>query len=73
MAIKKRIETSFIMFDVIYEDGTLSSRRRIPSTAVAGLDGDDAAKAIIEDQDRTISLASGRPRPAIKSIARSPR
>jgi hypothetical protein len=71
MAIKRRIESSFIAFNVIYEDGSLSSNRKVPSTALGGLDGDDPAKAIIEAQDRAISNASGRPRGAIKSIARS--
>jgi hypothetical protein len=73
MGIKKRIESTFITFDVIYEDGTLSSNRRVPEAALGGLDGDLPAKAIIEAQDRTISDASGRPRATIKSIARSSR
>ena len=73
MAIKKRIESSFVLFDVIYQDGTLSSRRRIPSTALGGLDGDAAAKTIVEAQDREIAAASGRNRGPIKSIARSAR
>ena len=39
---------------------------------MAGLDGDLPAQAIIEQQDATIGAASGKPRPAIKSLARSP-
>ena len=69
---RKRIETSFVAFDVTYVDGTLSSNRRVPSTALTGLDGDDPARAIIEQQDATIGAASGKPRPAIASLARSP-
>ncbi|HXQ50101.1 MAG TPA: hypothetical protein VN802_03315 [Stellaceae bacterium] len=61
------------MFDVVYVDGSLSSHRRVPNAALGGLDGDAAAKAIIEKQDRDIADASGRPCVAIKSIARSSR
>jgi hypothetical protein len=69
---RRRIETTFIAFDVFYVDGTRSSNRRVPATALTGLDGDEPAKTIIEAQDREIGLASGRPRPDIRSIARTP-
>ena len=69
---RRRIETTFIAFDVTYVDGTLSSNRRVPATALTGLDGDEPAKTIIEAQDREIGQASGRPRPDIRSVARSP-
>lgn len=72
MAPRKRIETSFVAFDVTYVDGTRSSNRRVPSTALTGLDGDLPAQAIIEQQDADIGAASGKPRPAIKSLDRSP-
>lgn len=68
---RRRIETTFIAFDVTYVDGTRSSNRRVPATALTGLDGDEPAKAIIEAQDREIGLASGRPRPDIRGVARS--
>jgi hypothetical protein len=71
MAIKRRIESSFVLFDVLYVDGTRSSNRRVASTALMGIDGDEPAIAIIEQQDREIGAASGRPRPAVKSIARA--
>ena len=61
----------FVLFDVIYEDGTRSSNRKIPSSEVGGLDGDEPARTIIEAQERKIAEQSGRPRPAIKSIVRS--
>jgi len=51
MAIKKRIESSFVAFDVVYEDGTLSSNRKVPSIALGGIDGDLPAKAIIAAQE----------------------
>jgi hypothetical protein len=74
MAIKKRTESSFVSFDVVYEDGARSSNRRVPKAALGGFDGDAPAKAILEAQDRDIAAASGRPaRGPIKSIARSAR
>ena len=73
MAIKKRSEANFIAFDVIYEDGSRSSNRRVPMNALGGLDGDSPAKELLEAQDREISRASGRQRPSIKSIVRSSR
>ncbi len=74
MAIRKRTESSFVAFDVVYEDGARSSNRRVPMTALGGFDGDEPAKAILEAQDRDIAAASGRPaRGPIKSIARSAR
>ncbi|HEY2134149.1 MAG TPA: hypothetical protein VGH36_14445 [Acetobacteraceae bacterium] len=68
---RRRIETALVAFDVLYVDGTRSSNRRVPATALTGFDGDAPAKAIIEAQDREIGLASGRPRPDIKSVSRS--
>lgn len=68
---RRRIETSFVAFDVLYVDGTRSSNRRVPATALTGLDGDAPAKDFIEARDREIGEASGRPRPAIRSLSRS--
>jgi hypothetical protein len=68
---RRRIETSFVFFDVQYVDGTLSSNRKVPATALGGLDGDASARTIIEAQDREIGLASGRPRPNIKTLSRT--
>ena len=73
MAIRKRTDSSFIAFDIVYEDGTRSSNRRVPASVLGGLDGDEPAKAILEAQDRDIGVASGRARGPIKSIARSSR
>ena len=72
MAMKSRALTSFAMFDVVYQDGTRSSNRKVSASALTGLDGDEAARAIIEAQDREIAAASGRPRSDIKTIVRSP-
>ncbi|MBS0561238.1 MAG: hypothetical protein JSR21_14420 [Proteobacteria bacterium] len=72
MAMKSRAASSFVMFDVVYADGTRSSNRKVAASALGGLDGDEPARGIIEAQDREIAAASGRPRSHVKSIVRSP-
>ncbi len=72
MAMKSRASTSMVMFDVIYEDGTRSSNRKVAASLLGGLDGDEPARAMIEAQDREIAAASGRPRSDVKSIVRTP-
>lgn len=69
---RRKIKTSFVFFDVYYVDDSRTSNRKVPATALGGLDGDEPARAIIEAQDREIGLASGRPRPEIRSISRTP-
>ena len=71
MARKKAKEAAeFVLFDVLYEDGTLTSNRRVPSSALGGLEGDAPAGAIIEMQDREIAERAGRLRSPIKSVSR---
>jgi hypothetical protein len=72
MAMKSRASSSFVMFDVVYQDGTRSSNRKVSASALTGWDGDEPARGIIEAQDREIAAASGRPRSDVKSISRSP-
>ena len=72
MAKKKpQVANGFVLFDVIYEDGTQTSNRRVPASELGGLDGDEPARAIIEAQDRDIAEKSGMSRGRIKSIARA--
>ncbi len=54
MAMKSRSASAIVMFDVIYEDGTRSSNRTVPASALSGLDGDEPARGIVEAQDREI-------------------
>ncbi len=68
--MKRRSESTFVLFDVTYTDGTVTSNRKVPLSVLGGLDGDEAAKPVIEEQDKAIGLASGRPRGEIKSMAR---
>jgi hypothetical protein len=70
--MKSRASSSYVMFDVVYEDGTRSSNRKVLASALAGLDGDAPARGIVEAQDREIAAASGRPRSDVRSIVRSP-
>ena len=65
----RRVE-EFILFDVLYEDGTRTSNRKIPGSELGEIDGDLLAKAYIEAQDRQIAQISGRPQTAIKSLTR---
>lgn len=71
VARKKTNCSEFVAFDVIYENGTRSSNRRVPNTELGGLDGDLPARAIIEAQDQKIAALSGQPARSIKSITRS--
>ena len=68
---RKKTEGAYVLFDVVYEDGSRSSNRKIAREEVEGLDGDEPARALIEGQDRKIAELSGRPRRPIKSIIRS--
>ncbi len=73
MAKKKpRIDDSVILFDVIYEDGTRSSRRKVAAVDLADVNGDDHAKTLIMAQDREIAKRSGNQRGTVKTITRSP-
>jgi hypothetical protein len=71
MARKPATREGFVLFDVLYEDGTQRSNRRVPSDILGGLDGDAPARATIEEQDRIIAEKSGKPAAAVKSIRRS--
>lgn len=71
MAKKPTARQEVVLFDVIYEDGSQRSNRRVPGELLGGLDGDDAAKASIEEQDREIAAKSGLPPLRIKTLKRS--
>jgi hypothetical protein len=71
MARKPGTRSEFVLFDVLYEDGSQRSNRKVPSEALGGLDGDEPARVVIEQQDREIAEKSGIPPSRIKSIRRS--
>ena len=60
----------FVFFDVVYEDGSQRSNRRVPAALLGGLEKDEPARGYIIEQDREIAEKSGRAPLAIKSIAR---
>jgi len=71
MAKKKpKVAEGFLFFDVIYEDGTKSSRRKVSAAEIEDM-GEAHARTVIMDQDRKVAEMSGNSRGAIKSIARS--
>lgn len=71
MAKKPTARSEFVLFDVIYEDGSQRSNRRVSADILGGLDGDEPARAEIEAQDRAIAEKSGLPPLSIKSLKRS--
>ncbi len=73
MAKKPTPRTEFVMFDVIYEDGSQRSNRKVPASILGGLDGDEPAREAIMEQDRDIAQKSGLPPLSIKQIKRSGR
>lgn len=62
---------TLISFDVLYEDGSRISNRKLKSTDLVDHDENASAKAALEAQDREIANLSGRIRPNIKSVSRS--
>ena len=68
----RRVEES-VFFDVLYEDGTQTSNRKMPSSELDSLEGDEAAKPYFEEQDRKIAAMSGKSRGPIKSVKRARR
>ncbi len=70
MARKPASRTEFALFDVIYEDGSQRSNRRVPVDQLGGLDEEQMIRATIEAQDREIAEKSGLPPLRIKAIKR---
>ncbi len=72
MAKKPTSRTEMVFYDVVYEDGSQRSNRRVPSALLEGLDGgEDAVKAELARQDREIAEKSGNPPLNIKTLKRS--
>ena len=65
----RRVE-EFVLFDVLYEDGTRTSNRKVPASELVDIEVDLLAKTYIEAKDPQIAEISGRPRPPIKSLTR---
>jgi hypothetical protein len=71
MAKKPTARTEFVLFDVIYEDGSQRSNRKVPAELLGGLDRDEPAKTYIMSQDQEIAEKSRVPPMAIKTLRRS--
>jgi hypothetical protein len=70
----KSKSATFMMFNVTYEDGTVTSNRRVSSELLDQSFGDsidDLARTAIQDQDNEIAQRSNQRRAKIKSIARA--
>src|SRR6202042_3972218 len=57
----------FAFFDIVYEDDSQRSNRRVPSEILGGLEGDEPARAFIHAQDQEIAEKRGRPATEINS------
>ncbi len=65
---------AFMMFNVTYEDGSVTSNRRVSNDLLDQSFGDsiqDLARTAIEDQDNEIAQRSGQRRAKITDIARA--
>jgi hypothetical protein len=65
---------AFLAFNVTYEDGMVTSNRRVSNKLLDQSFGEtiqDLARTAIEDQDNEIAQRSGARRAKIKSIARA--
>jgi hypothetical protein len=71
MPRKPGLNSEFVLFDVVYEDGTQRSNRKVPRALLGGIDGDKPARGFLIEQDRDIAQKSGKPPVKIKSVARS--
>ena len=69
---RQAADRAFLLYDVLYADGTRTSNRKVPSTELQDWDVEGSVRAAIEAQDREIGIRSGRPRAAIKAITPSP-
>ena len=59
-----------VTVNVLYEDGTQSSNRRVPGVELNGFDDEELIRQAVEAQDSKIAELSGQSRGPIKSITR---
>ncbi|HEY1260969.1 MAG TPA: hypothetical protein VGF34_17095 [Stellaceae bacterium] len=74
MARRQKVQrpSEYTLFDVLYEDGSRTSHRKVPSSELDGRDAERTVKPYIEAEDRKIAALSGKPRAPVKSVSRSP-
>lgn len=68
---RERVVDNFVMFDVTYEDGSKSSRRKINAPGMEGNELEAFALTEIMTQDRKIADMGGKNRGAVREIVRS--
>jgi hypothetical protein len=66
--MKPKARNEFAMFNVHYEDGSLTSNRKVPGEVLQDINGEQAIEDFIVAQDNDIAKKSGKPRGPIKSI-----
>ena len=64
----KKARTEFALFDVYYEDGSLTSNRKVALHKMNGLEGRQRILAVVEAQDAENAVRFGQTRGPIKSI-----
>jgi hypothetical protein len=67
----KKVEDNFVFFDVTYEDGTKSSRRKVNAAGLMKEEIEAFALTEIMTQDRKIADMGGKNRGAVKAIVKS--
>ncbi len=68
---KKPLDTTFLMFDVVYEDGSRTSNRKVLTTDIDQFDAEGSIRANLEAQDSKIAEMSGKRRAAIKTVTKA--
>ena len=66
--MKPKAQNEFALFNVHYEDGSLTSNRKVPSEVLSEHNADAAIEAFIAAQDQDIAERSGKPRGPIKTV-----
>jgi hypothetical protein len=67
---KQDDKAEFVLVNVLYEDGSQRSNRKVSREQFSGFDDVADIRQAIEEQDRKIAEMSGQPRAPIKSITR---
>ncbi|HJE22680.1 MAG TPA: hypothetical protein K8W01_03360 [Methylorubrum populi] len=65
-------QRGFVLFDVVFDDGSRASNRRVPMELLGGLDGDEPVRQLIAEQENEIAQKAGRAPREIRSLSRSP-
>lgn len=68
--MKLKAQSEFALFDVLYEDGTQTSNRKVLLQEISDLSDEQGIWDAITAQDAQIAERSGKVRGAIKSIER---